>query len=55
MVTLYRRFGATYRSHVQGSRTPVVKGEVVPANAMRAYKGYRGIAPLILELTTIRR
>jgi hypothetical protein len=30
-----------------------VKGKVVPVHNMKAYRGQRGIAPTILNLTTI--
>jgi hypothetical protein len=31
---------------------PKIKGKAVPVHAMRAYKGNRGAAPLILNLST---
>jgi hypothetical protein len=34
------------------TKTDVVKGKVLPVHAMKAYRGRRGIAPLILILGT---
>jgi hypothetical protein len=51
MEAIYYKFNRhPNREYVQQRRK--VKGEVVPLHAVKAYRGSRGIAPLILRLGT---